>query len=186
MRRFNGLASGSSRSAVPHGRRERASSGCAATDSRRASVRGAHHRPDEERRAQDQCREPGQVRAKPNIIACYLAIHCGEKFISEKDAERQFGVALSTDLHTVWLDDVCCRSYSRKSLPPSPSHLASSGLSTTLQEPQQRLPSRSSGRPAIAALPPQDAALRRPRKSLWPFVMAMSHARTVYTASTMM
>ena len=106
MRRFNGLASGSSRSAVPHGRRERASSGCAATDSRRASVRGAHHRPDEERRAQDQCREPGQVRAKPNIIACYLAIHCGEKFISEKDAERQFGVALSTDLHTVWLDDV--------------------------------------------------------------------------------
>ena len=30
----------------------------------------------------------------------------------------------------------CCRSYSRKSLPPSPSHLASSGLSTTLLEPQ--------------------------------------------------
>ena len=45
-------------------------------------------------------------RAKPNIIACCLAIHCKEKFMSEKDAKRQFGVGPSTDLHAVWLDDV--------------------------------------------------------------------------------
>ena len=45
-------------------------------------------------------------RAKPNIIACCLAIHYKEKFMSEKDAKRQFGVGPSTDLHAVWLDDV--------------------------------------------------------------------------------
>ena len=41
---------------------------------------------------------------KPNVVACAIALYCGESFDSFDDAMRQFGVPRGTDVRGLWVE----------------------------------------------------------------------------------